>query len=1222
MGQVDPSLKNAFSDVQKKARDVNKNLRETNRALKLNPSSFELITQKQQYLQQATISTKEKLDQERQALESLRAMPQTEEVIEQQRKLEREIAETESAYKRLRKEAINYYSTAGNRLHQLAGWQKQTGEKLTRMGRSMMSISGPAMAAIGWAGKTTATFDNKMSRVKAITGETGKTFQQMRQYAIKMGNDTVFSASQVADAMSNMGMAGWKFKDMKQGGKSVVDLSAAFGIEPEKATEIVTGNLAALKMPVSQASTLVNQLAAAAANSNTDVLDLGESLKYVGTVAGAFGYSSKDTINALGVMANANIKGSMAGTSLRNILTSMTKDWTFYNDKLGQVTVRTRNADGTMRNFGDVIADLQKKTEGMTKAQKVQLAESIAGKRGMAALLQLMATDPVNMAKNKQLKAALDTANKGGGKAAEMAIERVNNIPGQLTLLKSKLQTAGIQLFDALTPTLLNGLKNINKMLERFNSSFAKMPDWTKNLIAKSVAGVALLGPALIVLGKLHTGLSGISDVLGNLMGKGSLLKDVFLGAGSPAVKALAGEGLLGKIAGKFASKGLGGKIGGALLKGMNGSGIGGKLLTSLAGSGVFSKSIGKMIGLFGKAGTAAAAAGEMAAGSNGFGSLATLLGAGGSAAGGGIMAALKALPIQAKLAVAGVAAAGVGLAVAWPHIKNQWNKHLDKKHAKQTVQKAADKYAQAKDNYDTGVGSKAAMQAAEKSYQNTQRAYTKKYGKPFKVTGHAEINPEDKVKLKKKTKVSVDMSDASDKVKKAAKTGKSAKAKIKITADTSGVSKQLDALYKDVNRVSNRAKKIKAKIDAKGADKQIKNIAKNLKSIKTKKAKVSVHITKTGEDPKKLAKQIDGLSSKTVTAKVKIKQVGGKASDISEMFAYMSNRVVKIGVDTSGAGSKLLSLASSIKSIKSKNAKIKVSISKSGEDPKKIAKQVSVLKNKKFTVKVKTVQHGAKVSSLAKQIGRIRSKNAVVRVQVKGSISSLATLNRAASNVFKSINRQKIKIKKPDTNVAVSAVRRMKSQIARILHSISSIRWKISRPRIPQFHMSGTFNPQTGAVPHISVSWYKSAMQLGAILKKPTIFGIGQNGRMLGAGEAGDEAIVGTSSLYRMVQRAVQSVAQPQEEKPDWLIKSMELQRNPVYINSDSPTPNYADSAANIEMGGITFAPNITMAPSETQPEDVIRALKRYMPQFMDSVETELRRREDGRLVSENAGL
>lgn len=1112
MGQVDPSLKNAFSDVQKKARDVNKNLRETNRALKLNPSSFELITQKQQYLQQATISTKEKLDQERQALESLRAMPQTEEVIEQQRKLEREIVETESAYKRLRKEAINYYSTAGNRLHQLAGWQKQTGEKLTRMGRSMMSISGPAMAAIGWAGKTTATFDNKMSRVKAITGETGKTFQQMRQYAIKMGNDTVFSASQVADAMSNMGMAGWKFRDMKQGGKSVIDLSAAFKIEPEKATEIVTGNLAALKMPVSQASTLVNQLAAAAANSNTDVLDLGESLKYVGTVAGAFGYSSKDTINALGVMANANIKGSMAGTSLRNILTSMTKDWTFYNDKLGQVTVRTRNADGTMRNFGDVIADLQKKTEGMTKAQKVQLAESIAGKRGMAALLQLMATDPVNMAKNKQLKAALDTANKGGGKAAEMAIERVNNIPGQLTLLKSKLQTAGIQLFDALTPTLLNGLKNINKMFERFNSSFAKMPDWTKNLIAKSVAGVALLGPALIVLGKLHTGLSGISDVLGNLMGKGSLLKDVFLGAGSPAVKALAGEGLLGKIAGKFASKGLGGKIGGALLKGMNGSGIGGKLLTSLAGSGVFSKSIGKMIGLFGKAGTAAAAAGEMAAGSNGFGSLATLLGAGGSAAGGGIMAALKALPIQAKLAAAGVAAAGVGLAVAWPHIKNQWNKHLDKKHAKQTVQKAADKYAQAKVNYETGKGSKSAMVAAEKSYQQTQQAYTKKYGKPLKVKAHAQVDPEDQVKLKKKASVKVDVSDATTEIKRAASTGKSQKAKIKIDVDLSGVDAKISALNDAIKILKSNAKGIKVTVDTGKSAKKVKTIKDTLKKIKNKKVKVTV-------------------------------SGGGSVKSLRNNLSKLKNKHISVKVRTSGAGS------------------------------------------------LKSMQK---------------------------SISALG--------------KQKITIHTPNTSAALSAVRRMRDNIRSILASIGHIRWKISRPRIPRFHMSGTFNPETGSVPRISVSWYKSAMQLGAILKKPTIFGIGQNGRMLGAGEAGDEAVVGTSSLYRMVQRAAQSVAQPnvynsynmdeQEKKPDWLMKSMELQRNPVYINSDSPTPNYADSAANIEMGGITFAPNITMAPSETQPEDVIRALKRYMPQFMDSVETELRRREDGRLVSENAGL
>lgn len=1133
MGQVDPSLKNAFSDVQKKARDVNKNLRETNRALKLNPSSFELITQKQQYLQQATLSAKEKLDQERQTLESLRAMPQTEEVIEQQRKLEREIVQTEAAYNRVRKEAVNYYSDIGNRFHQLAGWQKKAGDKLTQFGRSAMSISGPAMLAIGWAGKTTATFDNKMSRVKAITGETGKTFQQMRQYAIKMGNDTVFSASQVADAMSNMGMAGWKFKDMKQGGKSVVDLSAAFGIEPEKATEIVTGNLAALKMPVSQASTLVNQLAAAAANSNTDVLDLGESLKYVGTVAGAFGYSSKDTINALGVMANANIKGSMAGTSLRNILTSMTKDWTFYNDKLGQVTVKTRNADGTMRNFGDVIADLQKKTEGMTKAQKVQLAESIAGKRGMAALLQLMATDPVNMAKNKQLKDALDTANQGGGKAAKMAIERVNNIPGQLTLLKSKLQTAGIQLFDALTPTILNGLKIINKGLEDLNTAFANSPNWVKNLTAKGLAVAALIGPIATGAGKILSFLSPISNGIGNIFGKGKLLKTILKGGNSPLIQALAGSGFAGKLLtamsgsgfkGKlltgalkmFTGQGFIGKIGSkmtsglgkALLKGMSGSGLMGKMLSGLAGKGLFKGLLGEGAG-GGILKSLTSLLNPMTKGSNAFGGLAAMLGEGG---GTGILGLLKAIPIQAKIAMGAIAAIGIGLAIAWPSIQKAWDKHKVKKNDKQAVNTAANKYAQAKVNYETGKGSKSAMVAAEKSYQQTQQAYTKKYGKPLKVKAHAQVDPEDQVKLKKKASVKVDVSDATTEIKRAASTGKSQKAKIKIDVDLSGVDAKISALNDAIKILKSNAKGIKVTVDTGKSAKKVKTIKDTLKKIKNKKVKVTV-------------------------------SGGGSVKSLRNNLSKLKNKHISVKVRTSGAGS------------------------------------------------LKSMQK---------------------------SISALG--------------KQKITIHTPNTSAALSAVRRMRNNIRSILASIGHIRWKISRPRIPRFHMSGTFNPETGSVPRISVSWYKSAMQLGAILKKPTIFGIGQNGRMLGAGEAGDEAVVGTSSLYRMVQRAAQSVAQPnvynsynmdeQEKKPDWLMKSMELQRNPVYINSDSPTPNYADSAANIEMGGITFAPNITMAPSETQPEDVIRALKRYMPQFMDSVETELRRREDGRLVSENAGL
>lgn len=1121
LGELDPSLKNAFQSVQRSAKETNKNLRATNRALKLDPTNFSLITQKQQYLQQATVATKKKLDDERQALASLKASNAP---IEQQRKLEREIAETTAAYQRLRREAINYYSDTGNRFHQLAGWQKQTGDKLTQMGRSAMKISGPALAVMGWSGKVSADFGAKMSKVKAITGETGKGFQELRQYAIQMGNDTIFSASQVADAMSDMGMMGWKRKDIKSGGKGVLNLAAASGMSPADTAKIVSSGLTSFKMPVKQATTLANQLAAAATNSGTDIREMGEALKYVGPIAGASNYTSKQTIEALGQMANAGIKGSQAGTSLKAIMTGLNKDVTFYNSKLGEVTVRTTNANGTMRNFSDVIADLKAKTEGMTQSEKLQLATHIAGQRGYASLLQLMNEDSENLKKNKQLRDALNNADKGKGAATQMAETMQQNIPAQLTLLKSKAQTAAIQMFDAMTPSIMKLLEFANTAFDKFNENFKKMPDGLKNFAGKAMTGLALFGPALLALGKIHSLLAPISDTIGNLLGKGKLLKDIFTGGSifgglGEVTKSLAGEGMLGKVASFWekhsANKGgLFAKMFGA---GKESGGFAGlsRMFSGLEKTAKSGGMFSKITGMFSKLGNLTKEGGAL-------GKLTSVLG-------GGAGGLLSAIPGKYKLIAGGIAAMGVAAIVAAPKIKKMWDAHKDKSNAKKAVKDAANAYATAKVKYEAGTGSKEAMDAASKSYTQLQNAYTKKYGKPVKVKAKATVSTEEEIKTaKKKAKVDVDVSDANSKIKRAASTGESQKAKITITADTSGVYNQIKILNNDLQTLKSNAKKVKVTVDTADSSKKIKTLKGYLKDLKDKKIKVS----------------------------------------------------------TSG-GSQIKKIKDNVSKIKNKNVKVKASVS--GEK---------------------------KVQNLQTTLKKTKSKTVSVKVKVTGSKGAAKELQQAMN-----IKPKRITIPRPNTSTALNAVRRMRSNIRSVLASISHIHWRISKPAIPHFSMSGTFNPQTGAVPHINVSWHASAMQLGKILKSPTIFGMGRNGQLLGAGEAGDEAVVGTSSLYRMVQRAAQSAIQPVDSAPQWLKTSMELERNPVYL--DSPNAQVLpETTPNIEMGGITFAPNITMAPSETQPEDVIRAMKRYMPQFMDQVQSELRRREDGRLVSENAGL
>lgn len=280
--------------------------------------------------------------------------------------------------------------------------------------------------------KTYAEFEAAMSQVKAISGATGEEFTQLTEKAKQMGATTKFTAAQSAEAFNYMAMAGWKASDMMSGIEGIMNLAAASGEDLGTTSDIVTDALTAFNLKASDSTHFADVLAQASANANTNVSKMGQTFQYVAPVAGAMGYSIEDTALAIGLMANAGIKGEKAGTALRSIFTRLAdppKDAAGAIEKLG---LSITNADGSMRPLNDVMKDLRKSFAGLTQEQKVQIASQLAGQEAMSGLLAL-----VNASEEDYNKLAEAIGNADGA-SKKMSDTMLDNLSGMMQEAASK----------------------------------------------------------------------------------------------------------------------------------------------------------------------------------------------------------------------------------------------------------------------------------------------------------------------------------------------------------------------------------------------------------------------------------------------------------------------------------------------------------------------------------------------------------------------------------------------------------------------------------------------------------------------------------------------------------------------------------------------------------------------------------------------------------------
>ena len=502
-------LQTALKGVNTEIKNTQVQLKDVEKLLKLDPGNTELLAQKHKLLGQAVEETKNKLETlktaQQQADEALKNGTISK---DQYDALQREIIETEQELKRLEEQA-NQSATALQKIGATGEKWKEVGGNIENAGKKLMPVTATVTALGTVSVKTAADFESSMSKVAAVSGATGSDLEALSKKAREMGSNTKFSASEAAEAMNYMAMAGWKTEDMLSGIEGVMNLAAASGEDLATTSDIVTDALTAFGLSAQDSGHFADVLAAASSNANTNVSMMGETFKYAAPIAGALGFSVEDTAEAIGLMANAGIKGSQAGTSLRTIMTNLSGDVKICGQNIGEVTIATTNADGSMRDLSDILADCRTAFSGLSESEKAAAAESLVGKNAMSGFLALMNAGEGDIAK---LSGAIDNCN---GAAQSMADTMNDNLEGQLTILKSQLQELAISFGEILLPAV----KSIVSFLQGFINVLNSMPDGMKQTIVTIALVAAALGPVLIIIGKVISAVGTIMTIVPKVAG-------------------------------------------------------------------------------------------------------------------------------------------------------------------------------------------------------------------------------------------------------------------------------------------------------------------------------------------------------------------------------------------------------------------------------------------------------------------------------------------------------------------------------------------------------------------------------------------------------------------------------------------------------------------------------------------------------------------------------
>ena len=495
-------LDKSLREIDKSSRGIDQELKKVNNALKFNPTSVDLWKQKQTLLNQKIGETESKLKLLKQRQKELDSK-HIDKNSKEYRELQREIVTTESKLKTFKGQLKSIGSA---KLSALGAQFKQLGSKLTSIGRSMsMYVTTPLMGVGAASLKAGADFDTAMSQVAATSGKSVKDIKDLRDFAKQMGSTTSFSATQAAEGLNYMALAGYdSVKSMKML-PTVLNLAAAGAMDLGAASDMVTDAQTALGLSLEDTTKMVDEMAQTSSKSNTSVEQLGQAILKIGPTARNVKGGTKELSQVLGLLADNGIKGTKAGTNLRNILLQLNTDKV--KDAFHEMGVEVFDAEGNMRSLADIFPELSVAMEGLTSEEKTGMLAKLFNKTDLAAINSLLGTSAERW---EELGLAIDDS---AGSAEKMAETQLDNMQGSLTLLKSALEGAGIAISDVLAPYV----KKLADFLSGLVAKFNDLDPGIQQAITIIGVLVAAIGPLLLIVGMFMTALGAILPLLGGI---------------------------------------------------------------------------------------------------------------------------------------------------------------------------------------------------------------------------------------------------------------------------------------------------------------------------------------------------------------------------------------------------------------------------------------------------------------------------------------------------------------------------------------------------------------------------------------------------------------------------------------------------------------------------------------------------------------------------------
>lgn len=425
-----------------------------------------------------------------------------------------------------------------------------TGQKWTALGKTLTTIGGgltvgltTPLLGVGTAAVSVGNdFEAQMDRVQGTLGETEAEMESLRDQAIQLGADTSFSASEAAEGMENLASAGFSAQEIMAAMPGLLDLAAASGASLADASSYAATTLNAFGLEAEKAGHVADVYALAAARTNAQTEDMGEAMKYIAPVANAMGQSLEETAAAIGIMSDAGILGSQAGTTLRGALSRMARPTDVMTEKMNELGITFYDAEGNMKGYSEIIRELQGSFQGLTQEEQNNALVTLFGQEALSGMQALIAAGPDQL---DELTSALEQSD---GAAQSMAETMMDNTKGAIEQMMGAFESAGIVIQQKLAPFISDLALKIGDLATKFS----QLDDDTLELIV-TIAGIAAaIGPALLVFGNVAKGIGAISTAISGLGGMagvasafGATVSGVFTALTGPIGAVIAFIGIL-----------------------------------------------------------------------------------------------------------------------------------------------------------------------------------------------------------------------------------------------------------------------------------------------------------------------------------------------------------------------------------------------------------------------------------------------------------------------------------------------------------------------------------------------------------------------------------------------------------------------------------------------------------------------------------------------------